>query len=132
MLVEQGERFGRFAAQNFFGKTGDRLFTREPENLQDILFADRIAAKGNQLIEHRFGIAQPAIGPARNRVGRRRLKSEFLLLRDRLQMLRDQFRRNAVQIETLTPTQDGWQNFLWLGSGEDEFHMRGRLLERLE
>src|SRR6478609_12112887 len=47
-------------------------------------------------------------------------------------MLRDQIRRDAMQIESLATAKDGGQNFLWLGRSEDEFHMLGRLLQRLQ
>ena len=51
---------------------------------------------------------------------------------DELQMIRDQVRRNAVQIEALAAAQNCRQHLLRLGRREDEFHVRGRLLERLE
>ena len=47
-------------------------------------------------------------------------------------MLRDQVRRNAVQIETLAAAENRRQHLLRLGRGEDEFHVRRRLLERLQ
>ena len=56
----------------------------------------------------------------------------FSFAGDELQMLRDQVRRDAVEIEALTAAQDRRQNFLRLGRGENEFHVRRRLLERFE
>ena len=84
------------------------------------------------MIEHRLRVAQAAIGAARDGVGRSRIQFHLFLFRDELQVLRDQVGRNAVQIETLTTAQDRRKHFLRLGRGEDELHMRGRLLECLE
>ena len=56
-------------------------------------------------------------------MGRGRLERDLLLSGDELQMLRDQVRRDPVQIETLAAAQNCRQNFLRLGRGEDELHM---------
>ena len=63
---------------------------------------------------------------------RGRLEYDLLFSGNELQMLRDQIRRNPVQIETLTPAENCRQHLLGLGRGEDEFYVLGRLLERLE
>ena len=44
----------------------------------------------------------------------------------------DKLGRNAAEVETLATARDGRGNFLRLGRGEDELHMRRRLLERLQ
>ena len=128
LLVQQVERFRRFAAQNFFGEIAHRLFAGEPEDIQHIAFGDFFAAKRDQLIEHRLGVAQAALRSARDRVRGRRLERDLLLPGDELQMLRDQVRRDAMEIESLAAAQDGRQNFLRLGRGENEFHVRAAAL----
>ena len=130
--VQKLERFRGGAAQNFLGEIRDRLFAGESENAEHIRLLDFLAAKRDQLIEHRLGVAQSAIGASRDRVRRRRRERDLLVLRDELQMIGDQIRRNPMKIEALTAAQNCRQNFLRLGRGEDEFHMRRRFLERLE
>ena len=120
------------AAQNLLGKFGHRLLAGESEDIQHVALRDLVAAKRDQLIEHRFRVAQSAIRAARDRMRRRRLERDLLFSGDELQMLRDQVRRDAVQIETLAAAQDRRQDLLRLGRREDEFHVRRRLFERLE
>ena len=44
----------------------------------------------------------------------------------------EQFDRDAAQIETLGPAEHGHRQFLDLGRGEQELHMRRGFLQRLE
>src|SRR5262245_38225644 len=60
------------------------------------------------------------------------LKRDFLFSGNELQMCCDEVRWNAVEIKPLATAQNGWENFLRFGGREDKFHMRGRLLERLQ
>ena len=123
---------GVCAAQNLLGKLRHRLFAREPENAQHVRFRDLVAAKRHELIEHRFRVAQSAVRAFRDGMRRRGIERDLFLARDELQMLRDQVCRDAMKIEALAAAQDRGQNFLRLGRGEDELHVRRRLLERLE
>ena len=50
--------------------------------MMDILRADRRPAEGDDLIEHRFGIAQGSISPARDGVGGSWIEGDLLALRD--------------------------------------------------
>ena len=118
--------------RDFVGEIGHGLFAGESEDVQHVGLRDRLAAKRDQLIEHRFRVAQSAVRAARDGVRRGRLERDLLLSGDELQMFRDQVRRNAMQIETLAAAEDGRQNLLRLGRGEDEFHVLGRFLQRLE
>jgi hypothetical protein len=65
-------------------------------------------------------------------VRRCRIERDLFLSGDELQMLRDQIRRDAMEIEALAAAQNCRQNLLRLGGGEDELHVRRRFLERLE
>jgi hypothetical protein len=76
--------------------------------------------------------AQSAFCAASNGVRGGGLKGDFFFAGNELQMLRDKVGRNAVKIEPLAPTEDGRQNFLRLGRGENEFHMRRRFFERFQ
>jgi hypothetical protein len=108
------------------------LFTGKSENIEDIVLSNFFSAKGNQLIEHRLCIAQAALRAARDRVRGSRFQSDLLLLRDELQVLRDEICRDAMQIEPLAAAQDGCQNFLRLGRSKNKFHVLGRLFQRLQ
>ena len=108
------------------------MLAGESENIEHVGFGNFLATKGDQLIEHRFGIAQSAFGAAGDGVRGRGLERDFLLSGDELQMLRNQIRRDAVQVEALAAAQDCRQNFLRLSRCENEFHVRWRLFEGLE
>ena len=56
----------------------------------------------------------------------------FLLLRDLAEVLDDERRGNAAQVEALAARENRGQNFFRLGRGEHELHVRGRLFERFE
>ena len=108
------------------------MLAGESENIEHVGFGNFLAAEADQLIEHRFGIAQSAFGPAGDGVRGRGRECDFLLSGDELEMLRNQVRGDAVQVEALAAAQDCRQNFLRLGRGENEFHVRRRLFQRLE
>ena len=61
-----------------------------------------------------------------------RFEREALILRDEKKVLRDRRRRDALEIETLAAAEDRRRHFLHVGRGEEKFHVRRRLLERLE
>src|SRR6184192_3342982 len=117
--MKQIDRVGCFSLQNLSRKIDDRLFAGESENAKHIALADLAAAKRDELIEHRFCIAQPAFRAARDCVRCRRLQRDLFFSGDELQVLRDQIRRDTMQIEPLTAAQNRCQNFLWLRSRED-------------
>ena len=54
------------------------MFAGEPEDIQHVALRDRLAAKRDQLIEHRLGVAQAAIRAARDRVRGGRLELHLL------------------------------------------------------
>jgi hypothetical protein len=51
---------------------------------------------------------------------------------DLLQALDDELGRDRLQVEALAAGDDGREHLLHLGGGEDELHVRRRLLEGLE
>src|SRR4029077_19361945 len=129
--MQQIDRTRSFTPQNPPGKIDNRLFACESKNIEHIVLADFLSAKCNELIEHRFRVAQTAFGSTCNRMRGSGLKRNFLLSSDELQMFRDQVCRNAGQIKQLATTQNRRENFLRLGGREDEFHMLGRFFEGL-
>src|SRR5262249_16017864 len=132
LLVEQIDCGRSLRSKNSAGEIDKGLFAGKPENVEHIALFDFFSTKRDELIEHRLGITQPAVRAAGNRVRSPRLQSDLFFAGDELQVLRDQIRRNAMQIEPLTPAQDSWQNLLRLGGCENKFHMLGRLFQRLQ
>src|SRR5262249_37852573 len=130
--MQQIDRLRCFAVQNPACKIDYHLFACESENIEHIALVDFFSAKGDELIEHRFRIAKTALRAARDRMRRSSLERDLLFLRNELQVLRNQIRGNAMQIEPLTTAENGRQNFLRLGGGENKFHMLGRLFQRLQ
>src|SRR4029450_1373425 len=105
LLMQQIDRACSFASQNSSCQIDNRLFARESKDIEHIVLADFLATKCNQLIEHRFRIAQATLCAACNRMRSRGLKRDFLLSRNELQMFRDQVCRNAVEIKALRAAQ---------------------------
>src|SRR5439155_1251150 len=95
-------------------------------------FFDLVAAKADELVERRFGIAHRAFGPARDGVKGRLVNFDFLLFSDERQMLDDEGGGDAPQVEPLAARKNCQEDFLRLGGCEHEFHMLGRLLKRFE
>src|SRR5437016_13336943 len=100
------------SSQNPPRKIDPGLFARESENIKHIALADFFAAKRDQLIEHGFGIAQAAFRSTRDRVRCRGLQRNLFSSGDELQVLRDQVRRDTMEIEPLAAAQYCWQYFL--------------------
>src|SRR5262249_541186 len=132
LLVEYRQRLRGLPTQDFLREIGHCLLTGETKNAEDVALTDRLAAKGDQLIEHRLGIAQTTIRPPCDGVRGRRLQFHFLLLCDELEMLRDQIGWNAMEIEPLATAQDGDRQLLWLGRGKAENDVLRRFFESLE
>src|SRR5947209_16618515 len=62
----------------------------------------------------------------------RRFERDFLIFRDQVQVFGNEFRRDSMKIEPLTPANYRWQNFLWFCRREDKFYVRWRFFEGLE
>ena len=131
LLMQQINRVRSFTSQNPPGKIDHRLFACESKNIEHIVLADFLSAKRDELIEHRFRIAQTALGSTRDRMRSRGLERDFFFSSDELQMFRYEICRDTVKIESLTPAQNGGQHFLRLGRRENKFHMPRRLFESL-
>ena len=79
------------------------------------------------------GMNEPAsLEQARDREQRPLVDRHLLLAANVVEMFGDEVDRDAPQIVALAARQDGRQHLLRLGGGEQELHVRRRLLERLE
>src|SRR6266404_5719811 len=100
--MQQIDRVRCFSSQNAARQIDHCLLAREPEDIEHIALADFLSTKCNELIEHRLRIAQTALRAARDSVRCRRLQGDLFLSGDELQVLRDQVRRDTMEIESLT------------------------------
>ena len=93
---------------------------------------DGAGAHGQRLVEQRQAVAHGALGGARDQRQRVVLGVGALLGGDALEVL-DQHRHvDAPQVEALAARQHGHRHLAHLGGGEDELHVLGRLLQRLQ
>ena len=101
----------------------------QPEDGQHVLFGNRLALEGDQLVEGRFGIPQPTLGTARDGQQRVLVNVDLFVGRDQLQALHDQRRRNTAQVEALAARDDRRKDLVRLCRGKNEFGVRGWLFE---
>lgn len=91
-----------------------------------------IAAEGDELIEHRLGVAHAAIGTFGDGPGGGGIEGDVFESGDVLEVGGDGFRGDRAEVEALAAGEDGGEDLVRLGGGEDEFHMRRWFFERLE
>src|ERR1051325_5284374 len=104
----------------------------EAEHRKNVRFDDFVAAKTDQLIERRFGVAHAAFGAASDRVQGGVYYGHAFLGGDFAEVCDDQGRWNAAQIEALATRENRRKNFFRFGGREHEFHVLGRLFERFK
>ena len=68
LLMQQIDRARSFSSQNSPRQIDNCLVARESEYIEHIVLADFLPAKCDELIEHRFRVAQTTLGSTRNRV----------------------------------------------------------------
>ena len=89
-------------------------------------------AEHRRLVEDRKGIAHAAIGLLGDEVQCLLLVGDALLAGHHLQVVHDFGHVHAVEVIDLATRDDGGQNLVLLGGGENENHIRWRLLQGLE
>ena len=77
-------------------------------------------------------VAHSAVGPFCDGPSGGLLECDALLAGDVEEVLGDGFRGDGPEVEALAAREDGGEDFIRLGGGEDEFHVRWRFFERLE
>ena len=105
---------------------------REAEELFNICRAQRINARREELVKHRFGVAHPPIGESgeqRNRIG---LRVATLALEDVHELRSDLLLRDGAEVESLQSREDRWSNLGRVGGAEDEDDSGRRLFKPLE
>ena len=123
---------GGIALQDRLGPDDERLLLDRPQEPADVLLADRALAEADRLLQQHLRIAQAALSRARDGVERGLIGADPLGLADLLQRRDDGLGIQAAKVKTLAAGEDRRREFLRRGRGEDELHVRGRLLQRLE
>ena len=108
----------------------------QPEKREDLRPRDGAALppeeEGDHLVQQGLGVPHPSFGRPGDGVDRLGLHRHLFGLGDERKPLRDELGGNGLQIETLTAGNDGGQDLVDFGGGENELHVFGGLLHRLE
>ncbi len=102
------------------------------EVLHHLLVGEACAAEAHQLIEDAERITQAAIGLLGDEVQGLRFGFDAFALGDAGQVARDVTDPDPAEIEHLATAQDGRQDLVLLGGGQDEDGIGGRLLQGLQ
>ena len=95
-------------------------------------FADHARRVGDGLVGQRQRVAHAAVSRARQQTQGLYFKSYLLVGEHMFEVADNMRRRHLLQIELQAARQDGHRNFLRIGGGQNEFHMRGRLFQRFQ
>ena len=102
------------------------------QSLSHLLIGRRLATGRKHHVQHRQRVAHPALGLAHDKGDGAVGKLRALLAENLRQTPGHAARRNAAKIMPLAAREDRVRQLVRLGGGEDELHMRRRLLKRLE
>ncbi len=110
----------------------DELPADEAEDGRDRLRVKCLAGEADDLVEGGEGVAQAAVGRARDEHQRGVVRDDLLGVRDPAELVGDRPEADRLQLEDLRPRLDRRWHLLELGRRHHEEHVRRRLLERLE
>ena len=131
LFVNDFEGAGWLLFENGPEELGNGFAGGETKDVEDVGFGDFVSAKGDQLVEHRLGVAHAAVRSFCDGPGGGIIKFNFFFLRDVLQVCRDDVGGNRAEVEALTTRDDGRENLIGLGGGEDELYVLGRFFKGL-
>ena len=132
LRVHHGQCAGAVLGEHEFGEIADDLGGGEAEYLDSVFFLDGIATESDELVEHALGVAHAAVGTAGNGLGGCRAERDVFLAGNVEEVTGDDGRGNRAQVEALAAAEDGGQDLVRLGGGEDELHVGRWFLEGLE
>ena len=132
MSAQFGQRFCRLPVQDHVEQIEHPAPIRQPEHRAHLIGGGFARAMGNRLIQKRHRIAHRAFGGAGDQRQRIRRDLRAFGLSHPFKMRDHHLGFDPAQVEALAAAENGHRHFANLGRGEDEFHMRGRLFERLE
>ena len=134
LLFQNAQRTRRVALHHGLEEVDDAGAVGHAQHIAQAQRRDGAAARamGDGLIVDRERVAHRALGGAGDQGQRIALDVHMLLGADARQMVDQHIRLDAAQIEALAARAHGHRNLLDFGGGEEEFHMFGRLLQRLQ
>ena len=131
LLVDE-QRLGHIATAKCLVEPEVVVIVEHIQVLDSALVGDVALARCQHLVIDRQRIAHGTVGLLRYHVERGRLGCHALVLADALQLLHDVGHSDARKVIDLATRQDGGDNLLLLGGGENEDGILGRLLKGLE
>ena len=128
----RAEDAGDVALQDAPGQVFQRLARDKAKDGQHVGLAKVGALEGDKLVEGGERVAQAAVGAAGD--GQERVVGDGngFGVADEAKAADDVARRNPAQVEALAAADDGGEHLVAFGGGEDELHVGGRLLKRLQ
>ena len=102
------------------------------QHVGDLLLLDLARAVRDRLVEQRQRVAHRARRRLRQMTQRARLEGHAFGLQDLRQVIDDVPLRHLLEVELQAARQHRHRDLLRVGGGEDELHMLGRFLERLQ
>ncbi len=137
LFIENGKHGRAVARKSLRQQASRRATVRQAQHCPHLLGGDvRLAVlglgMGDGLVEDREAVARGALGGDRDHCQRIVVGAHILLFRHLREVLLEQFGRNAPQVETLAARQHRDRHLVHFGRGEEELHMRRRLLKSLE
>ena len=131
-FVEREHDFGDVAAEEGVGQVEVVVVVQDVEIFDDLPVGDVAAGEGRHLVEDGEGIAHASVGFAGDDVERRFLVSVAFLVGHALEVGHHIGHLHAGEVVDLTPREDGGENLVLLGGGEDEDGVGGRFFEGFE
>ena len=131
-VVQFAQRRLGLAVEDGLGDGDDLGLRGEAEHREDVGFLNAVAAEADELVERGLGVAHAAVRTARDGLEGGVIDLHLFFFGDLLEVADDERGGDAAEIEALAAGENGGQNLLRIGGGEEEFHMRGRFLEGLQ
>ena len=126
--ADERQARSEFSAQDLRGKLGATRVDDEPKPLPHLLQRQRLAIRIHELFQKVDRVAQAACRRSRYRLQAVLGTVDLFLCGDKAEALDDGRERDAAEIESLAAGDDRGRHFVRLGGGENEHHVRGRLL----
>ncbi len=131
-LVQEQERRPVVARCGEVGEVEVGVVIEDVQRAGHFAEIERGAAEGHRLVEHAERVAHTAVGFRRDEVQRFVVVGDSLLAGDVFQVGHTVLHADAVEVVDLATGEDGGDDLVFLGRGEDEDGVCGRLFEGLE
>ena len=131
-VVQQQHHVGHLVLQTQVDDAEVVVAVEHVQVLYHLVVGQVALAVAHRLVEDGERVAHAAVGLLGYHVQRLLVVGESLAVGHTFQMAHDVGHAHAVEVVDLAARDDGGQNLVLLGGGQDEDHIRGRLLERLE